>query len=80
MAWVSRVAKLLESYVNETKSLTCDKNITLSARCSLCATPYYSMEQAVSSVVDEQSPNALDADRDSVEEFVLLFHSSYISV
>ena len=36
--------------------------------------------QWVSSVVDEQSPNALDADRDSVEEFVLFFHSWYISL
>ena len=56
MAWVSRVAKLLESYVNESQSLTCDKNIRLSARCCVCATPYDSMEQAVSEqAVSEQA-------------------------
>ena len=47
----------------------------------MCATRDYSMEQAVSNVVDEQSPNALDAHRDSVEEFVLfLFIRDFISV
>ena len=43
---------------------------TSSASCSSRSTPRYSMEQAISMVMDDQSPNALAADSDSGEEFV----------
>ena len=39
---------------------------TSSQSCSLCSTPCYSREQAESNVVDDQLPNALAADSDSV--------------
>ena len=54
--------------------------MTLSANCSLCVTPCYSTEQAVSSAVGDQPQNALAADNESVESveevvFVPFVHS-----
>ena len=53
---------------------------TSSVSCSLCSIPCYPMptEQAESNVVDDQSPNALAADTDSVRvcgasSFMILF-------
>ena len=61
---------------------------TSSVSCSLCSTPCYPMptEQAESNVVDDQSPNALAADSDSVGvcvggafSFMILFQFEILS-
>ena len=75
----------LKSLIFVRFSLSFQKNTDLKKNgwhlvsCSSCATPCYSMVQAMSNVVDNQSLNALVADSDSVEEFVsVLFFSLMI--